>query len=105
MAEGRQSPPPRARLDVWLWRARVAKTRGLAAKLVSSGHVRVNGAREKAPGRGLLIGDTLTIALDRAVRVLEITAFGERRGPASEARELYREQLIATQQDDAVAER
>lgn len=81
--------PPRARLDVWLWRARVAKTRALAAKLVTKGRIRVNGQRETAPGRGLLVGDTLTIALEGSVRVLEVRAFGERRGPAAEARQLF----------------
>ncbi len=91
MAERDQAPQPRTRLDVWLWRARVVKTRALAAKLVKSGHVRVNGAREKSPGRGLIVGDTLTIALDSAVRILEVVAFGERRGPAEEAQKLYRQ--------------
>lgn len=91
MAERDQAPQPRARLDIWLWRARVVKTRALAAKLVKSGHVRVNGAREKSPGRGLIVGDTLTIALDSAVRVLEVVAFGDRRGPAAEAQGLYRQ--------------
>lgn len=88
MAE-RELPRPRVRLDVWLWRARVVKTRALAVKLVGSGHVRVNGARERSPGRGLIAGDVLTIALDSGVRVLRIDAFGERRGPADEARTLY----------------
>lgn len=88
MAE-RELPRPRVRLDVWLWRARVAKTRPLAVKLVGSGHVRVNGARERSPGRGLIVGDVLTVALDARVRVLKVAAFGERRGPAEEARTLY----------------
>ena len=30
------------RLDKWLWHARFFKTRTLAAKVVSGGHVRVN---------------------------------------------------------------
>lgn len=92
---GRGAPPPaaeaQARLDVWLWRARMVKTRSLAADLVSAGHVRVNGRKIDAPGRSVKVGDVLTVSLDRAVRVLRIVALGERRGPASEARGLYEE--------------
>jgi ribosome-associated heat shock protein Hsp15 len=79
----------RQRLDKWLWHARVVKARTSAAALVESGHVRINGNREKAPGHGVKIGDVLTIALDRTVRVMQVTAFAERRGDATAARALY----------------
>ena len=69
----------------------MVKARTSAAELVESGHVRVNGTREKSPGHGVKIGDVLTIALDRTVRVLKVTAFNERRGDASSARVLYEE--------------
>jgi ribosome-associated heat shock protein Hsp15 len=79
----------RQRLDKWLWHVRVVKARASAAALVESGHVRVNGVRETSPGHAVKLGDVVTIALDRAVRVLKITAFAERRGDASSARVLY----------------
>ncbi|WP_020187743.1 RNA-binding S4 domain-containing protein [Methylopila sp. 73B] len=79
----------RLRIDVWLWRARVAKTRARAAELAQSGHVRVNGQRISAAGRGVKIGDVLTIALEQTVRVLRVAGFGDRRGPATEARALF----------------
>jgi ribosome-associated heat shock protein Hsp15 len=69
----------------------VVKARTSAAALVESGHVRVNGSRETSPGHAIKIGDVLTIALDRAVRVLKVTAFNERRGDAASARLLYEE--------------
>lgn len=81
--------PARLRIDVWLWRARVAKTRARAAELAQSGHVRVNGQRISAAGRGVKVGDVLTIALERTVRVLRVAGFGDRRGPATEARALF----------------
>mgnify|MGYP001768541667 CR=1 FL=1 len=83
--------PPRQRADKWLWFARVVKTRALAAKLITGGHVRLNGRRMDDPGRGLLVGDVLTIALAREVRVLKVLAFAERRGAAPQARLLYEE--------------
>ncbi|GLK78233.1 hypothetical protein GCM10008171_34870 [Methylopila jiangsuensis] len=88
-ARPEEASPDRARLDVWLWRARVVKTRALAARLAESGHVRVNGRRTTAPGRGVRTGDVLTIALESTVRVLRVADLGARRGPPSEARGLF----------------
>lgn len=79
----------RLRLDKWLWHARMAKSRTLAAKLVVSGHVRVNGQRTDNPARPVRIGDVLTLALAHTTLVVEVRALGERRGPAPEARLLY----------------
>jgi ribosome-associated heat shock protein Hsp15 len=80
---------PRLRIDKWIWHARVVKTRSLAAKLVQSGHVRLNGARTDQPSKPVKAGDVLTIALERTVRVLKVVGLGERRGPATEAQELF----------------
>jgi ribosome-associated heat shock protein Hsp15 len=79
----------RQRLDKWLWHARLVKARTSAAELVASGHVRVNGTREKSPGHAVKAGDVVTVALDNSVRVLKVTGFAERRGDASSARVLY----------------
>jgi ribosome-associated heat shock protein Hsp15 len=79
----------RQRIDKWLWHARVVRTRTAAAGLAASGHVRVNGQRVNAPARAIRAGDVVTIALDRAVRILKVTAFAERRGSAPDARSLY----------------
>jgi ribosome-associated heat shock protein Hsp15 len=79
----------RQRLDKWLWHARVVKARTSAAALVESGHVRINGNREKSPGHGVKLGDVLTVALDHSVRVMKVTGFAERRGDAAAARLLY----------------
>jgi ribosome-associated heat shock protein Hsp15 len=81
----------RQRLDKWLWFARVAKTRGLAARLVADGHVRVNARRIETPAKGVGPGDVLTIALERQVRVLKVVSPGARRGGFSEASCLFEE--------------
>ncbi|PZQ11968.1 MAG: RNA-binding protein [Ancylobacter novellus] len=78
-----------------MWRARVVRTRSLAARLATSGHVRLNGRRVETAARPVRIGDVLTIALEDDVRVLEVVALGERRGPAEEARTLYRDPAAA----------
>ena len=79
----------RQRLDKWLWHARVVKARTSAAELVESGHVRINGTREKSPGHGVKLGDVVTVALDNSVRVMKVIGFAERRGDAASARVLY----------------
>ncbi len=81
----------RQRIDKWLWHARMVRTRGDAAALTEAGHVRVNGKRMKAAGHPVRVGDVLTVALDRSVRVVEVAGFCDRRGPAPAARALYRD--------------
>jgi ribosome-associated heat shock protein Hsp15 len=81
------------RIDIWLWRARFVKTRGLAADLVERGAVRmVHHGRETRldkPSRCVHVGDLLTFVLNAQVTTLRIESLGERRGPAEEARALY----------------
>jgi ribosome-associated heat shock protein Hsp15 len=67
----------------------VVKARTSAAALVESGHVRINGVREKSPGHAVKLGDVVTIGLDRQVRVLKVAGFSERRGDATAARVLF----------------
>lgn len=79
----------RQRIDKWLWHARVVRTRSAAAGLASAGYVRVNGSRIGAAGAAVRIGDVITIALDRNVRVLKVAGFAARRGSSDTARALY----------------
>ncbi|MEM1286110.1 MAG: RNA-binding S4 domain-containing protein [Cohaesibacteraceae bacterium] len=77
------------RLDRWLFFSRLVKSRSLAAKLVESGHVRVNGDKVHQAKRAVGPGDTLTLALPAGVKIVRLNACGTRRGPAPEARTLY----------------
>lgn len=86
-------------MDKWLWYARFFKTRTLAAKIVASGAVRVDGNRIKKGSVTVSPGDTLTFIQNRDVRVVRIKALGERRGPAPEAQELY-EDLAPVEKPD-----
>ncbi len=81
----------RQRIDKWLWYARMVRTRTDAAKLTEAGFVRLNGARVAQPSRTVRVGDVVTLALDRSVRVVKIEGFCERRGQAAAARALYRD--------------
>ena len=87
--------PARQRIDVWLHRARFAKTRAAAARLVSEGGVRVvrDGASRvlDRASTEVAVGDALLLPLRGTVRTVRIEGLGERRGPAAEARQLYSE--------------
>ena len=79
----------RQRIDKWLWHARVVRTRSAAAALVAAGLVRINGTRGVASSRPVRLGDVVTVALDRRVRVLKVTGYAERRGSAEVAAGLF----------------
>lgn len=87
MSEARQ------RVDVWLFRARFAKTRAAAARLVSEGGVRLmrDGSSRQLDRASVEVapGDALTFRSGEALRTIRVLALGQRRGPATEARALY----------------
>ncbi|GAA0868835.1 S4 domain-containing protein [Brevundimonas basaltis] len=81
------------RIDVWLWRARFARTRSLAAALVERGAIRLthNGMQTRLdkPSRSVHVGDGLVFALGGRLIDLTVRGLGSRRGPPEEARSLY----------------
>lgn len=79
------------RLDKWLWQARFFKSRSLASKVCAAGRIRVDGAVVTKPHYTVRVGDVLTFAKARDVRVVRVEALGTRRGPATEAQTLYSE--------------
>lgn len=79
------------RLDVFLWYARLVKTRPAAQQLAAEGRLRLDGRaidRAHAPVR---VGNVLTFALHGRVRVLRVESLPHRRGPAPEAQACYQE--------------
>jgi ribosome-associated heat shock protein Hsp15 len=80
----------RVRLDKWLWAARFYKTRALAHEAIEAGRVRLAGDRVK-PSREVRVGDVLILQINDLEWVVSVLKLSERRGPASEARELYAE--------------
>jgi ribosome-associated heat shock protein Hsp15 len=82
------------RLDVWLWRARFFKTRGLAARFLDEGRVRVirpgsEAVRVDKASRAIHPGDGLVFAIGGRLVAVMVRSLGDRRGPATEARALY----------------
>ncbi|MEO7051739.1 MAG: S4 domain-containing protein [Rhodanobacter sp.] len=91
------------RVDVWLWAARFFKTRGLARHAVESGRIEVNEVGCK-PAKALHLGDRVRVG--RGPERVEVLVLGlsPRRGPASEAQQLYAESDASRAARDALRE-
>jgi ribosome-associated heat shock protein Hsp15 len=89
------APLDTQRIDLWLWRARLFKTRSRAERAVEAGGVRlVRGEDVRLLQRASVAvraGDVLVVATEAGLRAVRVAALGARRGPAAEARALYEE--------------
>lgn len=79
------------RIDKWLWYGRFFKSRSAAARFIQSGKIRVNRCAVSKTSHLLKTGDILTFVLNDAVRVVQVTGLGVRRGPPPAARMLYQD--------------
>ena len=79
------------RLDRLLCTLRFVRTRSAARKLIEEGHIRKNGERVMRASRDIVAGDILTLPIGKGVKLVEVLALPERRGPPREAQECYRE--------------
>ena len=81
------------RIDLWLWRARFARTRSLAADMVERGAIRLTHrgvqTRLDKPSRSVHPGDDILFAQGGRLIAVRVLQLGERRGPPEEARALY----------------
>lgn len=89
------------RLDKWLWSARFYKTRLLAVEAINGGHVHVNRQHVK-PSKLVRIGDEIEITKGPYRWHLVIEGLARRRGPATEAQQLYSEDSESVQQREAI---
>lgn len=80
----------RTRIDKWLWTARFFKTRSLATVAVDGGKIQLNGQRVK-PAKEVKPGDEIKIHIGQTEWTVFVRGIAERRGPATEARQLYEE--------------
>ena len=78
------------RIDKWLWAARFFKTRSLASRACELGRVESNGQNVK-PSREVHVGDRLEVKTEGGRFEVDVLALSDMRGPAPQARTLYRE--------------
>ena len=79
------------RIDLFLHRIRLVKSRTLAQSLVEQGTTRIDGKRVRKPSEPIRVGSVIALPLRGGVRVIRVLALPGRRGPASEARTAYAE--------------
>jgi ribosome-associated heat shock protein Hsp15 len=81
------------RLDIWLYRTRLFKTRSGAVAAISKGKLRLTRAdrtqRIKKPHYNVRAGDGLSFMRGQTLLSVTVTAMPVRRGPAPEARDHY----------------
>jgi ribosome-associated heat shock protein Hsp15 len=91
------------RIDKWLWAARFFKTRSQATEAVDGGHVEINGERAK-PAKPVKAGDELRIRSHQNTFVVHVRGLADRRGPASDAQQLYEETEASRRERERLAE-
>ena len=79
------------RIDLYLHRIRLAKSRTQAQALVDQGTARIDGKRIEKPSEAVRVGSVIAFAQRGRVRVIRVLALPGRRGPPSEARAAYEE--------------
>ena len=99
----REDSSDKIRIDKWLWAARFFKTRALAAEAVNGGKVHLDGQRIKA-ARTVRVGDVYELQRGWERMTIVVRGLSARRGPASEARELYEETAESIERREREAE-
>ncbi|MBN44192.1 MAG: RNA-binding protein [Rhodobiaceae bacterium] len=79
------------RIDNWLFRSRLIKSRAKAQKIILDGYVKINKIRTSKPSVKIKIGDVITLTKFNSVFVLSVEDFAKNRLNAKEAIKLYKE--------------
>lgn len=81
--------PPAMRIDLFLWYARLARSRSAAQTMACAGTMRLDGRRIERAHAQVRPGAIIAFPLSGQVRVLRVVALPTRRGPPAEAASLY----------------
>jgi ribosome-associated heat shock protein Hsp15 len=82
---------PGVRLDLWLWAARFFKTRAIAKQAIEAHRIELQGEAVGKPSKMVRAGNRLSVRRGDERYELEVLAVSEKRGPATVAQQLYRE--------------
>ena len=79
------------RIDNWLFRSRLIKSREKAQKIIIDGYVKINKIRTSKPSVKIKIGDIITLTNLDSIFILSVENFAKNRLNAKEALKLYKE--------------
>jgi len=79
------------RIDNWLFRSRLMKSRAKAQKIILDGYVKINKIRASKPSVKIKIGDIITLTKLDSIFILSVENFAKNRLNAKEAIKLYKE--------------
>lgn len=81
------------RIDIWLWHARIYKTRSISTNYVSQNIFRLNSCPISKPACKIKINDILTFPWNNQIRVIKILNLTKQRMPAKNISLIYQEIL------------
>ena len=79
------------RIDNWLFRSRLIKSRAKAQRIIIDGYVKINKIRTSKPSVKIKIGDIITLTKLDNIFILSVENFAKNRLNAKEALKLYKE--------------
>ncbi|MBP56744.1 MAG: hypothetical protein CML89_03455 [Rhodobiaceae bacterium] len=78
------------RIDNWLYRIRLTKTRSISQRIIKEGNVRINKCKIYKPSIKIKPGDIITINLYNKTLVVVVNGFTKRRLDYKSAQEHYK---------------
>ena len=78
------------RIDNWLYRVRLTKTRSISQKIIKEGNVRINKCKIYKPSIKIKSGDIITINLSKQTLVVLVNGFSKRTLDYKSAQEHYK---------------
>lgn len=81
------------RIDIWLWHARIYKTRSISTNFVSQNIFRLNSCSISKPAYKIKINDVLTFPWNNKIRVIKILNLTKQRMAAKNISLIYQEIL------------
>ncbi|MFL2829287.1 MAG: S4 domain-containing protein [Alphaproteobacteria bacterium] len=78
------------RIDNWLYRVRLAKTRSISQRIIKEGNIRINKYKIYKPSIKIKSGDIITINLNKQTLVVLVNGFTKRRLGYKSAQEHYK---------------
>ncbi len=79
------------RIDVWLFRSRLIKSRAKAQQVIHEGFIKINKIRTSKTSVKIRVGDIITLSKLDNVSIISVEDFAKRRLNAKEALKLYKE--------------